>query len=70
MYFYLLACTVTLYMLTRHHRRKNSSTQTEESIVKDNFTQTDFMDIFTPPPSDFSDPFDIDYNFFKSKSEY
>ena len=74
MYLFLLAGSVTIYMLTtlslRRVHTKNSCTQTEETLVKDIFTQTEFMDICSSTPSDFSDPFDIDMDFFKANKEF
>ena len=74
MYFFLLAGSLTIYILTTISIRKMSKrdtwTQTEELAYSDSFTQTEFMEICSPPVSEYSDPFDIDFDFLKSKIEY
>ena len=70
MYFFLLAGSISIYILTTISIRKMSKrdtwTQTEELTYSDSFTQTACMDICSPPVSEYSDPFDIDLDFFKS----
>ena len=59
MYLFIIASGVSIYLLTKH------LISWTPNMCIDKSTQTELIDLYSPVSSEYSDPFDIDLDFFK-----